>query len=885
MFSVKIERVPDVITVDDDFATLVNFTPSDVTFQIHYTVARLKAMQQGAVKVRIVVMYDDVQLSPLVKSEPISAASILKGSSVNEELMRGLNVRDTAAKRTALMAAVSMGDVTAHVSNEDLKKMTSTSTRVYDVKSFAKSGVTTTTSAVLKSQGTSVVSMAATSAKTTQTSGVNPRTAAIDLISSGKDPSTVVGMNHRSVTAHDAAVGFSQITRATEFDNSPGSNLRDYIVAPRQPVPRTSQSVPDNEYVQFITQTSDENVTMIQNVVVPRTRTGAAGTTARGAQTFARQSSSSGSKYIVKFELIGRDGVIVDTVTRTIEIDEHIRAASVPQRPPSVSTVAGAISSQASIDIVQNDSSATRVRVYKKYVDSPDGNTDTYQYVGEYALRIGARRRISVVVPMSAYAIYRFIATTADGLMGTDFTNVVIRPKKAVHPQYVALVTKIVNDGVQVSASSFPTNAVAVRIMRRDASSHEQWSNIGTTQTVRYAGGRRMQSVIESRKSDCHYGPHGTTHVIGSSDEVLTTDTEVEPDRVYEYTCDVVMRDGSIVRMGYTALTYIPLSRGYVKLALENVNVTEMTSAGAAAGKSSVTFNIRGAADKKTQDNLKDMLVAQGLYEHYTDDMTNERDKLSNVMAYNVKRVDLGSGQIVDYGIITSETFVEADLVSTKGSTPAESGRKYRYDVTPLLRDPETMMTTITRTETDPTTKRTYTYSPSKFRNPLSLRTGTIVTPTSVVTRHGVDQMSLGSLGQTVSVDVDLTTKSIFISGLSASRFNRTKNVVTWTVPDDVGRVDHFLVIKEVQGVRTIIGKVHTQRTESSYIFYHDLTSHDAGVMRYVVIPVLGSYAHGTEATSQNVVIDSDDVAIEWERNRTLGNVRTAEINRTRVLK
>jgi hypothetical protein len=245
--------------------------------------------------------------------------------------------------------------------------------------------------------------------------------------------------------------------------------------------------------------------------------------------------------------------------------------------------------------------------------------------------------------------------------------------------------------------------------------------------------------------------------------------------------------------------------------------------------------------------------------------MTDERDLLSNIIAFNVQRVDLTTGDVVNYGTITSDVFDESFYVDIKSSTGLKSGRKYKYDVTPMLRDSETMFNNIKTVKIDPTTKKQYNFSPSTSIHPLSLKTGTITTDKSRSLRHGLDEMSYGRFGVMKAIPT--------IMNLAVSKFNSVKNLVTWNVQKNESRIDHFIVFKDIAGIREVIGKVHSTQLLGSFTFFHTVTSRDYGPIKYVIIPVYDGYTHGSEYVTETVFFELDDVeaianpALKYEQN------------------
>jgi hypothetical protein len=835
MFTVNVDKIKDILVVDDDYATLVDIRQSgDLVFHIHYKMSKLKSLKRKTFRV-----VTTVKRGSSFNSEAIS--QMMEEDSPDDSLQRFLKVKEFSKKQSENFVTSVIGDLTTQISNEEAAQGSNENSKIEDLTSFMKTKVTYVPSRTFKTAGVNRLLAGGTRSTSDDRKFVDPKTESFNMIiRQGKDPSSVADMSHLSVTAKDIA-SFTKITKTFETSTDSSTKLRDYLVTPSRPVYATSDESPDDELIQVVQQVLVDDTVMNVAFIIPQGVSSQSGKSVLGQKirggTSIDQSRFS-MIYTVKFELLDENEVVVDRQTKLLDTSKHVREFRMPRKAPKVQIIRSSLETKASISIHQVDPRASKVKIYRKYVDNCFSNVVPYSYVGEYEVQYSKKRIISVDVPKSSYAIYRVVPVSSDGTVGTDFSNVVLKPKKFMRLQYVALTSKIDSQGIILEARSFPPEAVAIRFFKRNMTWHTLWALIGST--------------------------HRTNEI----DTVSQVDNQVDSDCVYEYSCDLVFNDGSIVRSGYTTIQYTPFNRGYVDVSITGLNVTDQyvtdTNSTGESNRTmtkSVSFTINGTIEETSHDSLKRMLSNQGLYEHYTKEMTDERSNFSSVLSYNVRRIDLTTGEQVDYGVVTTDSFVESTLINNRASKSLQTGHKYRFDVIPLLRDPETMLETVQKTVVDSYSKREYTFTPSKSFHPISLRTGTITSKTSRETRQGFHPMSYGRIGRTTSIDIDLTSMNPSILDVKASRFNRYRNQVTWKVSSDSSKVDHFLVLKDANGVRTLVGKVHTSFNESSFIFYHDLTSRDVGPIQYVVIPVYDTYSHGNDAKTTVIFVDPDDVS------------------------
>jgi hypothetical protein len=337
--------------------------------------------------------------------------------------------------------------------------------------------------------------------------------------------------------------------------------------------------------------------------------------------------------------------------------------------------------------------------------------------------------------------------------------------------------------------------------------------------------------------------------MIRSSDHISTTDVNVIDEHNYQYAARLVYRTGTTDVVAYQPISYKQIQSGKVDTQISDVSVIPGDSA-------DVRFDVRSNVNDTTLSIVKDLLDRSDVSQFFGSDIDKEREFLNELIAHNIQRVDLTTGDREDFGIITTTSFSDVDLRERNAVKPLELGHKYRYEVYALIRSPETMFETFRKSRIDPVTKKPYSFNPSKFLHPVTLKHGVIVSSQGLKTRFGLDQMVYGSIGLTATLDVSLDGETVSIVDVSASRFNRVTNLVTWRLQGNVNKVDHFIVMSEVNGVRKIVGKAHSEFPYGNCQMYHDLTVHDVGEVKYVIVPVMIDYRTGTSVSSNTIEVE-----------------------------
>jgi hypothetical protein len=333
------------------------------------------------------------------------------------------------------------------------------------------------------------------------------------------------------------------------------------------------------------------------------------------------------------------------------------------------------------------------------------------------------------------------------------------------------------------------------------------------------------------------------------ADHVTLIDGDVIPENVYEYVVKLIYGSGTSEIVGNNVVEFLKPTPGKVDTKIENVIVDH-------SSEPNVTFNLSTTIIDNNIDIIKTLLQRQDIYDLFKDDVAREREFIKSLIAHNVKRIDLTTGDKENFGIITSTLFSDRDLRKNQAIQPLKVGHKYRYEITALLRAPETMFELLSKEKFDPITKKTYTFNPSKFLHPITLNRGVLMTSQGLKTRYAKEAMSHGIIGTIESVDVSFDSDNTIVLDSSASRFDRHTNVITWKTQGSIDAIDHFVIIKDVLGVRTLIGKAHSEFSYGNCQYLHRLTQRDLGALRYVIIPVLNTYEIGAESITNVVVID-----------------------------
>jgi len=517
----------------------------------------------------------------------------------------------------------------------------------------------------------------------------------------------------------------------------------------------------------------------------------------------------------------------IDSITKILDVSNHLHIYHTPKRAPRVKATASDISTRINLEIKQVDHGAEEVLIFKKnfWIASPE--IEDYSLIGTYALTSKDQSLlVQVDLPKSSPVLYRVIPRGKQSTLGSEYTNVAVRPLRYSPVRSVALTAHQVDVGIQVEVRHIPTNVVAVQYLR--------W-NLTTFDSEPTTIGSDIGFVDDSTRQ---------------ADLLTTIDSDVQQHNIYRYAIRLIYLDGQTTEYGDATIEFIKPSPGEVDTRVENLQVDH-------DNVPNVTFDITTSVVDTDMDAIKKMLENQGLKEHFDGDITAQRDELKKLIAHTVYRVDLNTGTRENFGILTDPSFDDGALRKNQAIKELEYGHRYRYEIYPLLRAPETLFDGFQKEAVDQVTKKPYVFSPAKFLHPFTLRRGVLVSVGGAKQRYAKDPMAYGIIGSIVFIEASFDQDGAKVIDSSATKFDRFTNIVSWRVQGDIRQVDHFLIMKQVHGMRTMLGKAHSEFANGTCQYVHPFNRHDAGAIQYIIVPVMNDYKLGQASVTNTLLVEA----------------------------
>ncbi len=528
----------------------------------------------------------------------------------------------------------------------------------------------------------------------------------------------------------------------------------------------------------------------------------------------------------IQFDVLDSNDLTIQTQQEKVDILQHIDVYYMPKLAPIASFSKYETMSTGNIKVRQIDETAKGIRLFRKNLSYASNVIDSYTFINDFPLTSDhGSDNIAVDVSSKNTVIYRLIPIGEHDTLGSEFVNVIVNPSKTNKKfTYVSLAAQIINVGVNIEVRELPPEVVAFRIMRRDTTIYETEFAIIGDDNIK----------VNLQDSNALY---------------VVVDNSVKNEHVYEYVCKLIYKNGSETQSGNTIIEYVTLTENLVETKIENLEINYDIN------NLDVKFTLNTTIFDTQLDTIKNLLIKQGIEEHFINDLTLERDKLRQLIAHQVQRINQTIGVRENFGTITTETFSDSTLRGINSVSPLQIGHKYRYEVVTCLRSAETLFENFNKESIDKITNKPYVYSPNKFLHPIALSKGNLTNPITLNSNHTKDQMAFGNVGNLSQIDVSFSENITGIVQSSVEKFDREHLLIKWNVNGNPGNVDHFIIMKEHLGQRKIIGKSHASFERTNFTFVYHQDTFDVGELFFIVQPMYNSYMLGSIAKTNGITL------------------------------
>lgn len=628
------------------------------------------------------------------------------------------------------------------------------------------------------------------------------------LLERNIDPAKFVGNPTNAIISADASINGTFVRGKC---NCPDDRIQqdriliESLLSDKQKVENQKDSIRDDDMVKVSRRVQRDWIEVVERVNIPR------------------EALSGMDRFYVGFRILNNKGLYINTTSAPVEHVKLVQKFSIPVRPPSIVVSRIKNSPKTIIQVQQNDKNGSAIQVYKRVIDSVRPQNDaTYDFVEEVVATVkDGPKVIEDSVTTNSHVIYRAIAINESETLGSEFGSRVIG-KRNQESNAVSVVGRVDDDSIVVEVGNIPPEVVSVEL-------------------------RKLDKTLK-QKTPTHVGMAQTTNVVEDYATSFSDDSVVLY-RVYEYTAYLYYKNGSVKKSpNPCVIEYNPVEKNIISVSTTAPVISQT------GNDYDVKFDIVKNVIQTDTDALRSFLNQQGFLAEYQDEIIANREKIRDLFGIEVLRTNLKTGEVENFGVIATDEFSDLSLGVPNGVKPLEPGVEYIYTLKTHTRTIETLFTSLTRT-VETGTNTSYELRPSKWHHPLTLTSGNIVSEESLRRNHAKSSFTFGNLGNIRRVHVSIPSPQPSISDAVATVVSNKKVEIQWHIQGDVNKIDHFILILENMGMKTIVGKCHNITETSYFSFIDDLENNESGRVLYTIVPVFFDYTRGTEVKTNSVVV------------------------------
>ena len=814
-----IKREQNIIDVQEDFANLykidANLADGSYHYKFQYFVNPQKAFRNNAITVEIFLSKDPY----VVKTQKIFESSIPEEVITNVRLKNqrqkdSYRSYDLVKDNTVFVPSIT-SDITRFISNQTVSKF---SRNAKDSKSVVSTRTSMKAVKVsdLTSRNISMPILEVNTSKPRESaSSVELRQKAANVLFQKKlDPAVFVGRRSNSIISTRSS--YSGTTpKKSENSNKEDDVLVSSLLSGWLGNSDANKGQGDIQMVPVVE--TSESLVVEEQMSIPI-------------------SYLDLDSFYVVFRLKNKHGVIIQTVSNLVEHGKQVAMMKIPSIPPLIVAPPKSSFGGTTINLKQLDPSGTAIRLYRKSFSTLESMKDsTYSLVGEVKCTTS-----DGFVPIFDYpnsidpVIYRAISVNSNGLLGSEFSSAVVENFRGIvaktsavnqKPCFVTISSTILPSGISLKLSNFPSEPIAFELKKRDLSLGEKtFTSIS------------IPTLLDSLQSS----------------SIVVEDTSLSLKHIYEYVVFLHYKTGEIKQSSSRHIvSFKPVSSNIVSIEVSPVDIQQ-----SGGNEIDVTFSITKKVIQNSADQVKNFLTKQGFLGEFQDDIIANREKLGNLFAIGLKRQNLSTGELEDFGILEDdENFSDVQAGVIAGTKPLQAGYEYKYMLTAYARNIESLLPKLVKTNSD-IPNLEYSYTPSDWTHPITLEDGNLVTEGSLKRNHSSKSFSFGSIADSKEFQVSLAEvlPSIY-DGKAKFLPGRKSVLVQWKVQGNINKIDHFIIVLDILGMKTIVGKSHNVSNSNYFQFLDTLDNQESGGLTYFIVPVYFDYSRGVELKTNQVIV------------------------------
>lgn len=815
-------KTKGLLQIDKEFATLDEITSAidqnnsiepngkNLVFTFSYKISQLKALENNATSVRILIKKSN-------KAKPVILNSKKAGGNDNLEVINKILTQKTRLGLIDTSEEVifdEISSVSSRINNQLLDVIRTKQTDLDSTGLKKQKIVLRTVQEIIENNleknivGRNIfrskVDVEKKITKNIDSSFLDEKQELYyKLLSAEIPPSSLDLANSRTISTINNVRGTLKSNRKDEYLNDYSNELTNFLLFEGI---EEEKSLSDKNPQEIVT--TLENV--VDSYVLVKTKVSLNASVLNASSPLIVNFELLQTKYLDSGEKIT---VPVESINRNLNPNEHFSKYFYPTKAPVVSYSKD--NHTVYFCIQQIDDKADTVKIYRKEIN--DSISSNYVYVGEVDV---ASNRGAVLFSLTHnykdFSIYRFIpfSRNAKEFFPCQFTDVVVKEKK--NSKHLTIVPRLVEEGVLVCAYNKDPMIYSARLLIKNLS-------------------KKQKKYADTGK---------TFHFFSKDSQSSVVIPDLQKNDVYEFATMVMLKSGVEVFSNHKArIEFLPYESKSISIILTNTS-----NPGTNDVQMTISATLQDDPSKQTKELLDSFSKNYG--------SNDSRVAAFNKLVYfNVIRYDTLTGEEADLGIIKNgESFTDS-IQSAKFNAPQIiQGRNYKYLINPLIREPDSFGENV---ETkDEITKKSYKFSPKQFLHPLALQKG-IIRKLSSIDKDPKHEALYGKIGFSYYFEYDTEISKPIVNNFIAKKENK-KIFLSWNIIGVLSEIDHFILMKESNKIRTIIGKSHS--IISNMIYFNDISYDDLGENKYIIVPVYSDFSTGMYVYSNELLIEESDV-------------------------
>jgi hypothetical protein len=537
------------------------------------------------------------------------------------------------------------------------------------------------------------------------------------------------------------------------------------------------------------------------------------------------------SEYSIEINAVRDQSIMVQSIKFNADLQRAFEDYIIPIIAPGL--LVAKVGNKTIINTQQFDKKSTDIEIFRRFVsEKQQNNLSIFTKIANIKANFGEQVQFIDRALQPGKAIYRAISVNELSVASGEFSSAVISSNvsgnKKKEPDTLTLLAFESNQSVTVTVFNIPNDIVALRLIRKNLTTHEQ--HFSSPSTV--IGGP-LRSITRSVS------------------DLTFQDFPKRPDTTYEYKFIMIDAYGSEHESQLSSIIRFAgdmSSQGNVLVVQQPNSSLDKTS--------KVTFQVNAPTDQASLDAIISILTDTGLSAQYLDEIKQNRELLNGITALEMFRFNVSTGLNESFGVVKVGTFEDSQSTRRAANvSPLVPGHKYIYQYRLLTRLTSTIFNNVSVERNDLETGRKISTNMKKFNSPKVLVKGTLSSTAKqlqTVSKTGLkhdasssseSEMIEGRTSLTGQLTVQIPSRDTTLSEATVEETFRG-NVIRWRVIQGIQNIDHIIIFAEYNGRRAPIRSLHYNGS-SKMIFLDNKLQASSNEILYYVQPVFTDFKQG----------------------------------------